>query len=63
MKDNCKLRVTYLSEKYNIINSAHYYNGHLGINITLGKIKELGYFWEILIEEEKILLIIVLIIF
>ena len=52
-KKNCKLRVPFLTEKNSIISNAHINNGHLGINRTIEKIKENGFFWECLMEDVK----------
>lgn len=51
--NKCKLRILYLNEKNNILTLAHSNNGHLGINRTSTKVKELGYFWESLIIDIK----------
>ena len=47
-KRNCKLRIPYINEKNNIITIAHLNNGNIGINRTISKIKELGYYWDYL---------------
>ena len=52
-KRNCKLRIPYINEKNNIITLAHLNNGHIGINRTISKIKELGYYWDYLSEDVK----------
>ena len=52
-KNNCKLRISYLNEKNNILTLAHSNNGHIGINRTIAKIKELDYFWDFLSEDAK----------
>ena len=51
--NKCKLRIPYLNEKNNILTIAHSNNGHLGINRTSAKVKELGYFWESLTIDIK----------
>ena len=45
--------VLFLNEKYNILASTHISNGHIGINRTADKIKEKGYFWETVIDDDK----------
>ena len=52
-KNNCKLRIPYITEKFNIISNAHINNGHLGINRTINKIKENGFLWETIISDVK----------
>jgi len=52
-KRNCKLRIPYINEKNNIITLAHLNNGNIGINRTISKIKELGYYWDYLSEDVK----------
>ena len=52
-KSNCKLRVPFENKKYNILSYAHINYGHLGINRTYNKIKELGLFRETMIEDIK----------
>ena len=59
-KKNCKFRFPFLTEKNSIISNAHINNGHLGINHTIENIKENGFFWEYLMEDVNLLLIIVL---
>ena len=52
-KNNYKLRVPFENEKYSILSFVHINNGHLGINRTYNKIKELGLFWETMLEDIK----------
>lgn len=52
-KTSCKLRIPFFNEKLNIITMAHSNNGNLGINRTISKVKENGYFWETMIEDVK----------
>ena len=52
-KNNIKLRIPFYNEKKNILEKAHNNTGHLGINRTNDKIKELGYFWECMNEDVK----------
>ena len=48
-----KLKIPFLNEKINIITTAHSNNGHLRINRTTAKIKEMEYFWEFKVEDIK----------
>lgn len=43
-KNNIKLRIPFYNEKYNIFEKAYNNTGHIDINRTNDKIKELGYF-------------------
>ena len=52
-KNNCRLRVPFYNEKYNILANAHINNGHIGINRTVDKIKEAGFFWETMLDDVK----------
>ena len=52
-KNNIKLRIPFYNEKYNILEKAHNNTGHIGINRTNNKIKELGYFWDSMNEDIK----------
>ena len=52
-KQNCKLRIPFLNKKQSILDSQHSKNGHLGINRTVTKIKEMGFFWNSMIEDVK----------
>ena len=52
-KNNCKLRVPFFNEKYNILVNSHINNGHIGLNRTADKIKESGFFWETMLDDIK----------
>ena len=52
-KNNCRLRVSFLNEKNNNLIETQCNNGHIGINGTISKIKENGFYWETLSEDVK----------
>lgn len=52
-KNNTKLSIPFEKDKIDILKKTPNNNGHLGINRTYNKIKEIGYYLENIIDDVK----------